>query len=307
MQHERTSKRDGLTFRVGGSDDAATCAGILALLRDIFELDLGLACDIWGWHPGYRAYSWMDGGTIAANVSTRPLPLVIGGRAVDALQIHCVATRPPYRRRGLFTDLMHRVLDDAEGRRECVLLYTGTPALYRPFGFRPLVEHRFRGRLARHGARRISPSSRILSLAVPEDLALILDLFVRRQPVSRHLGLVGNEDIFLANALMHPRWQLSYLSDEHALIVWDQPDGATRLLDIVASRIPPGASLAAALGLNAAADGSLPEIQVLFPPDRLDGSFEPVPHVPEDNDILCVRGPLAIESAPFMLPLTAVS
>lgn len=140
---------DGLRFRIGSLADPVTRAGILRLLRDIFELDFGPACDLWPWHEddGYRAYSWMDGDIIAANVSSRPLPLIVGGRAVAALQIHAVATRPAYRRRGLFSHLMTRVLEDADRRFECVLLYSGTPDLYGPFGFRPLVEHRFRGRL----------------------------------------------------------------------------------------------------------------------------------------------------------------
>jgi hypothetical protein len=46
---------------------------------------------------------------------------------------------------------------------------------------------------------------------------------------------------------------------------------------------------------------------VLFPPDLLAGSFTPVRHVPEDDDILCARGPFTIEGTPFMLPLTAMS
>lgn len=291
-----------LIFRVGGADDGRVRQGILDLLQDMFELDLGPACELWSWHEGYRAYSWMDGGTIAANVSSRPLPLMVGDRAVDALQIHCAATRPPYRNRGLFTDLMGRVLDDADRRFECVLLYTATPDLYRRFGFRPLVAHRFRGRLddtAAAGAER-----RDLSLRNPDDLDLMRRAFAQRRPQSRHLGLAGNGDVFAVNALAHPDWQLTWLADAQALIVWARPGGVTRLHDVVAGAMPAPALLAAALELD---EVSTPEIEVMFPPDRIAGSFVPVPHVPEDEDILCVRGPFAIEGTPFMLPETALS
>jgi GNAT superfamily N-acetyltransferase len=298
---------DDLTFRIDNLADPMKRAAWLDLLRDIFELDLAAFCRLGIWPAGYRAFSWMDGAVIAANVSCRPLPLMIGGKPVAAGQIHAVATRPAYRRRGLFHDLMRRVLEYADARFECVLLYSEIPALYRPFGFRPLPEHRFRGRLSPTGPAEETPRRRTFSLAAPEDVALLRDLFARREPVSRHLGLVGNEDIFAATALAHPGWRLSFLPDDDALVVWDREDGVTRLHDIVASHIPAASLLASVLELEAVADGRTFEIELLFPPDRLDGAFAPVPHVPEDHDILGIRGPFAIEGTAFMLPLTAVS
>jgi predicted N-acetyltransferase YhbS len=298
---------DDLTFRIDNLADPAKRAAWLDLLRDIFEIDLAAFSRLGIWPEGYRAFSWMDGDVIVANVSCRPLPLMIGGKPVAAGQIHAVATRPSYRRRGLFHDLMRRVLDYADARFECVLLYSAIPPLYRPFGFRPLPEHRFRGRLSLTGAAGKVPRRRALSLASPEDVALLRDLFARREPASHHLGLVGNEDIFVANALAHSEWRLTWLPDDDALVVWDRADGVTRLHDIVASRMPRASLLASVLELDAVRDDRSAEIELLFPPDRLDGQFAPVPQVPEDHDILCVRDPFAIEGTPFMLPLTAVS
>ena len=298
---------DDLTFRADDLSAPAKRAAWIDLLRDIFEIDLAAFCRLGIWPEGYRAFSYMDGDVIAANVSIRPLPLMVGGRTVAAGQIHAVATRPAYRRRGLFQHLMRRVLDYADARFECVLLYTEIPALYRPFGFRPLPEHRFRGQLSLTRTAGVLPRPRALSLAVSDDVALLRGLFARREPVSHHLGLVGNEDIFAANALAHPGWRLDFLPDDEALVVWDRADGITRLHDIVAGRMLAASVLASVLELDAARDGHAPEIELLFPPDRLDGQFIPLPHVPEDHDILCVRGPFAIEATPFMLPLTAVS
>ncbi len=293
-----------LTFRVDGLVDPARRAAMFDLLWDIFEIDLRSLAWLGAWHEGYRAFSWMDGEVIAANVSSRPLPLVIGGRAVEAGQIHAVATRPEYRRRGLFKDLMGRVLDDADRRFECLLLYTEIPELYRPFGFRPLPEHRFRGRLIADSTAHKSSPRHELSLAEPADLGTLRRIFARRRPVSRHLGLCGNEDVFLINALAHPGWRLAWLKDDDAVVVWDRVDGLTRLHDIVASRMPATSSVTAAIEITG---NPAQEIEVLFPPDLLAGSFTPVPHLPEDNDILCVRGPFAIKGTKFMLPLTALS
>ena len=76
---------------------------------------------------------------------------MVNGKVVRAAQLHAVATRPNWRRRGLFTDLMTRVLDYADGRFDRLLLFTAEPALYEPFGFRHLPQHIFTGRLAVSG------------------------------------------------------------------------------------------------------------------------------------------------------------
>jgi hypothetical protein len=191
------------------------------------------------------------------------------------------------------------------------MLYTVTPELYLPFGFRPLTEHYFRGQLdvtaldiidgaSDDGAG--GPRIERLDIGKTEDRATILDLFARRLPVSDHFGLCDDHAIFIANLLARRDWHLSFLPAQQALIVWEQRDGVTRLLDIVAARIPPMAMIAAALELR-----EMTEIQILFPPDRLTGNLTAAPYKAEDNVILMVRGPFAIEGTPFMLPPTAES
>lgn len=307
MPRNRQQEHGGLVFRIDGLADPARRAAWVDLLRDIFESDFAQFSRLGIWNDGFRDFSWMDGDVIAANVATRPLPLVVGGRRVAAGQIHSVATRPAYRRRGLFTDLMRRALADADTRFECVLLYTNTPELYRPFGFGPLREHRFRGRLHADGATAHRPRAIELSIRDAQDRSTILGLFAERRPVSDRLGLVDNRDIFVINALFHQDWRLSFLPEEKALVVWDRLDGATRLLDIVGRRVPSPSVLASTLELPPKPDDRSSEFDVLFPPDLLDGTFTPFPHIGEEDDILCVRGPFAIEGTPFMLPLTALS
>ncbi len=291
-----------LVFRVDNLADPARRIAWVALLRDIFDIDLEAYSQLGIWHPGFRAFSWMDGEVIAANVSIRPLPLLAGGRIVPAAQIHAVATRPAFRRRGLFTDLMARVLDYASARFEALLLFTATPDLYWPFGFRELAQHRFVGALGAGSTDWMTPAARPLSLASADDRALVLALHARRQPVSERFGLCGNGDVFIANALYRPDWHLDYLEREDALVVWSRAGGEMRLIDIVAPRMPTGAQLVRVLGLAPSA-----ELHVRFPPDRLGGVFRAVPHVPEHEDYLMIRGPLAVAGQPLMLPDTALS
>ncbi|WP_374379831.1 GNAT family N-acetyltransferase [Dongia sp.] len=282
-----------LIFRVENFADPARRRPWLDLLDDIFGIDLTAFNQLGIWSAEHRAFCYWDGGTLAAHVAYRPVPLTVDGTIVAAGQIHGVATRAPYRQRGLFQDLMGRCLAHCDAHCDLQFLYTETPDLYTPFGFRILPEYSFRGRFA--GTSGQQPSSRPLTPIA--DLALIQRLFAGRRPVSERLGLCANVDIFLIHAIAHPHWHLSYLQAEDVLVVWEKAT-RRRLIDIAGARLPAPQTLLSLLGED--------ELDILFPPDLLDGSFTPVPHVPEDNDLLMVRGHCTIRE-PVMLPLTAVS
>lgn len=285
-----------LVFRIEPFADPRARGPWLDLLRDIFAIDLAAYSALDIWHPGYRAFSWWLGDRIVANVSIRPLPLLVAGAAVPAAQLHAVATRPDYRQRGLFTDLMARALGYAEGRFDALLLFTASCDLYRPFGFQHRPQHHFIGRLADAIPPTTPLARRILALDDADDLALIRALHATRQPVSELFALIDNVDVFIANALYHPDWRLHYLPDHHALIV----SAGNCLIDIVAASMPPMSAIAALLA-------PATELEIRFPPDRLAGSFRAVPHVPEDDDHLMIRGHLALAGEPVILPPTALS
>lgn len=292
-----------LVFRIDAMDGQARRGPWLDLLRDVFAIDLAAYSALDIWHPGYRAFSYWAGDVIAANVSIRPLPLLVDGQIVPAAQLHAVATRPQWRRRGLFADLMTRVLAYAEGRFDRLLLFTAHCDLYRPFGFRHLPQHSFSGFLDAAPDADSARAWRRLDLADADDRALILALHAAREPVSRVLAPVDNGDIFIANALGRPDWQLRYLAAAHVLVVVEPRGMQKRLIDIVAPAWPTTATVAKALDL---APTDL-ELEILFPPDRLAGDFRAFPYTPEDDDHLMIRGPLANEGAAIMLPLTALS
>jgi len=294
-----------LTFRIDNLLDPAKRVAWVSLLRDIFGIDFSSFSALGIWPDDYRAFSYLDGDVIAANICCNPLPLRVKGRDVLAGQLQGVATRPAYRRRGLFQDLMTRVLAFADTRYEFLLLYTETPTLYQPFGFRLVAEHGFHGRFRLAGIDVTGLVIQPLSVVEPADLSLIRRLFTGRQPISDTLGIIDNEGVFFGNLLLRPGLRLSYLPVEDVLVVWDieGTDGRSRLIDLVGAAWPSMDILAAVMQLPAP-DA---EVDILFPPDRLNGTFSALPHVHEEGDLLMVRGPFAIEHEAFMLPLTALS
>ena len=73
---------------------------------------------------------------------------------------------------------------------ETVVLNTGNPEYYEPFGFRRIPEHRFRLRWNR-GPRAVGTEPmRQLDYENPDDVALLRELLAERTPVSRRLGVV---------------------------------------------------------------------------------------------------------------------
>lgn len=297
--------KEHLRFRIDNLADPVKRLAWVDLLRDIFGVDFAAFSKLNIWPEGYRGFSYLDGDVVAANISFNPLPLRMEGRDVLAGQLQGVATRLAYRRCGLFHDLMDKVLTFAAGYYAFLLLYTETPALYEPFGFRLLQEHSFTGRLQAAGFDPAARDACILSMQQPEDVALLRRLYRARRPVSEQLGLLDNEGVFFSNLLRDPSMRLSYLPGIEAVLVWDRKGtaGRVRLLDIVAADMPPPTVLATALDLPAP-DA---EIDVLFPPDQLTGTFSAMPYRHADGDLLMVRGPVDLGRKPFMLPLTALS
>jgi len=294
-----------LTFRIDNLADPVTRTAWVSLLRDIFGLDFSAFSALGIWPDDYRAFSYLDGELIAANICCNPLPLRVKGRDILAGQLQGVATRPAYRRQGLFHDLMDRVLAFAGARYEFLLLYTETPALYHPFGFRLVTEHGFQGRFRLAGTDVAGLSIRSLSGGEPADISLIRRLFTGRQPMSDTLGIIDNEGVFFANLLLRPTLRLSYLPAFDVLVVWDKEGtgGRSRLIDLIGAAWPPMDVLAVVMQLPAP-DAT---IDILFPPDRLSGTFSPLPYTHEDGDLLMARGPFTVDHEVFMLPLTALS
>lgn len=283
----------GLTYR-WRNDEGADRAAVDALRLDTFDFDVRPLDGLEARDPSYTPFSYFDdAGVCVANAAICALPLIVEGKRVEALGVQSVATRPAWRGRGLFRDLMTRALAWCDERSDLVLLTTTNPALYGRFGFHEVPQHRFVGP-APH------PASAALArpISVAADLRLIKHLFATRTPVSRRVGLVNHQAMFLLAVTGKTPPGLSYMHDFDALVVWETAaDGVFRLLDIVGPRIPPLAAILAALEVMPGT------VEICFPPDRLDFAGEALPL--KKSAGLMARGPFVGPDTRFMLPPTA--
>lgn len=272
-----------LEFRFDFAHTAHGRAELARLVRDEFELDV-TPLDRLGHDPSVVAFGWWSGDALVANVSLFDETLWLAGEPVKALGVQSVVVRPEWRGRGLFRDLATRALAWADARVAHLLLYTETPALYERFGFREITETVFSGPLRPAGTR---AARRRLSLDDDADVALIVDLFARRTPVSRLCAICDHPALFFLKAIESPEIALVHLADLDAVVAVEEPSPTLLILhDVIAPTIPTLAAIAAALG------APTQQAEVHVTPDRLD--WTPATMEREDTGAM-LRGPWPLE------------
>jgi len=275
-------------------------AGDPTLLRRVYELyehawpGLGAQAEgvrAWGmrWETS-TPFLHCEADRVLSHVGVLEMNLVVGGRPMRVGGIHAIVTHPDHRRKGHMRALLEEAIAWCDGRFEALLLTTSEPALYEPFGFRCVPEHRFAGSLRGSGGSGL----RLLDRKSADDGALLLRLLDARAPVSRRLGIVRDRAIFLFDSAF---WPLHYAESLDAVVICKVKEGTLRLYDVVAERMPP---LDAVLEL-------VPEpfelVEVYFAPDD-PGDLAPEPEPLGPDDHLMVRGPWPADG-PAMLPVSA--
>jgi GNAT superfamily N-acetyltransferase len=261
---EKATDSSGLTFRQDYFADDKAWSALVSLLHDTFGIDLDPLKRLGGADPTSMPFGWFDeSGFLAANLSAFAMPLVIGGRQINAAGLQSGAVRPPWRGRGLYRDVTRKALDWCAGQGfEAIVLYTDKPDLYTPYGFRSLPMHFYAG-AAPEPLMGVQPA-RTLDPWTPEYLALLQRALKSRTPVSDALGVCESAAMFLINTQFDPDVRLSWLEDRQAVVAWKVGDDSTFVLsDIIAATIPPLDAIFGSLGIAPSA------IEVLFSPDKL--------------------------------------
>lgn len=259
-----------------------------SLILDVFEVDIS-SLDRLGHDPSIVAFGWWQDERLVANVSLYERRLWLSGQQVVAFGVQSVATRSEWRNRGLFRDLMGRALDYADQRSDLVILGTGTPDLYRPFGFRQIEEMRFSSKLTQRSS---ASACRELSLDDDDDLALLNRTFANRVPTSLLASACDHPALFMLKAKLTAEIRLLHLTQLDAVVAVKQDTSSLTILDIVASKIPSVDEIVSAIDFHGQ------QVQVHLTPDRL--SWLPDEKYPIDNGYM-VRGPFAPEGQAFML------
>lgn len=246
------------------------------------------------WRAASRPFVVEANDRVVAHAGILELPLVLGGEPHVVAGLHAVATAPEHRRQGHMRRVIEAALAYCEERYETILLTTAQPALYEPFGFVVREEHLFSCEVSASGAQ---GHMRPVDWWRAEDRQRVHDLLRRRAPVSTHLGVLQERDVFLFNsALTHNLYVIEPLG---ALVWLTRQHTTVRLHDLVAEKIPRLEVLLAHIG------GPIERVETLFSPDRLGGTFDARPQRFDGDEYLMVRGPFLPDDVPITLPRSA--
>lgn len=287
----------GLVFRQDYFSDRAGWAALVALLREIFDIDIGPLQCLGGPDPTSMPFGWFDpNGTLVANLSAFALPLVVNGRRLNAAALQSGAVRREWRGRGLYRDVTRKALAWCDAKKfEAVALYTDKPSLYLPYGFRTLPLHSYRGAapepIGSAAARKLDPLA-------PGDLALLQEALNTRSPVSNILAVASNAPMFLVNTQLDPDVHLTWLADCNAAVAWKITQcGHFTLLDVVARDIPGLATILGGLRLR-------PTVaEVLFCPDKLNWQADARPLETGTHFMLRTENEVTLSSPAMLSPM----
>ncbi|HGH7176296.1 TPA: GNAT family N-acetyltransferase [Bacillus wiedmannii] len=93
------------------------------------------------WDNTFKALSFLQDDKVIANVAAFSLPLLINGERINATGIQSVMTHPNFRRQGLMTHLLEKMIVEIDKECDCVVLFTENPELYASFGFNVVQEY----------------------------------------------------------------------------------------------------------------------------------------------------------------------
>lgn len=248
------------------------------------------------WGKTSTPFVRIEGGKAVSHVGVLSLPLIIAGREVTAAGIHAVCTHPDHRGRGHYRAVMSEVVEWCDGRFETALLFTDSPGMYEPFGFRVVPESRFVPTTIPPGDPARPAGLRKLDWSCRDDVALLRRLVRERSPVSTTLGVASEESVFAFNAVHLPMW---YAQELDAIVSFSVDDRTVRIFDVVARRMPTWAELAAQL------PAGTDRVEVCFCPDGLGLEAPAEPCAGQGHGCIMVRGTFVRDQRPLMFPRTA--
>lgn len=247
------------------------------------------------WHAHSTPFVRFVGDIAVAHVGVMAVPVRVDGRNAVIGGIHAVCTRPAYRRRGHFREVMAEALEHCDAHFSATWLFTSRPQLYEPFGFRVVPEHVFT--IAAHTAHGTATPFERLCADRKDHVDRLHRLLATRTPVSHVLAVTDPGWLFLMNEAFDSRGlaRLHYAADLDVIAAYEMHGRELHLLDLAGPRVPLLAEMLERI------PGRFDRVVLHFVPDRLEGlPWQARPAA--TRDLLMVRGALGIEDHPLCVP-----
>ena len=302
MNHDRSTHRADHHESPSGDGDKILRSSALELYGAVWpHVPPGIEqALVWGadWFALSTPFVVEDDERLVAHAGVIPCRWWVEGRPVEVAAIHGVCVHPEHRGRGHGRRVLERALTWIDGGPWSItVLWSEKVEFYRKFGFHPRPECLFTGPCPTS----VPAASRRLDPHHGTDLALLRRLLASRRPISERIAAADSGDHFLIDLALWGEAAsfLHYLPDHDTVVVAEVEDGWLRLYDLVAMGEPP------ALGTVAGAvvgEEGVERVEIYFTPDRLPGISALKAQEHSWEDLLMVRGDLAVvEDGAFAL------
>ncbi|CAM4325482.1 MULTISPECIES: GNAT family N-acetyltransferase [Bacillus cereus group] len=214
------------------------------------------------WDNTFKAVSFLQDDKVIANVGAFSLPLLINGERINAMGIQSVMTHPNFRRQGLMTHLLDKIIVEIDKECDCVVLFTENPELYASFGFNVVQEYLMT--IPYDKNKENDFLLRKLDYYNEENRQLIQETIDSSQRLSNKFSTSNFQSSFYLN-MYDAKWneKLYYSEKLDALIVYEVDNEKLKLYGVFAPVIPVLDEICGEISER------FTEIEFYFSPDQL--------------------------------------
>ncbi|MGN4443767.1 GNAT family N-acetyltransferase [Bacillus cereus group sp. MYBK79-1] len=271
---------------------------LFPLFEEVFEITIQTLNDFSErgyWDDTYKALSFLHDDKAIANVAAFSLPLLVNGERINAAGIQSVMTHPNFRRQGLMTQLMSKMLEEIDKKCECILLFTEIPELYASFGFKVVQEYLMT--IPYDKKNNNDSLLRKLDYYNEENRQLIQETIDSSQRLSNKFSTSNFQSSFYLN-MYDAKWneKLYYSEKLDALIVYEVNNEKLKLFGVFAPVLPVLDEICGGISER------FTEIEFYFSPDQLgieDVQFTEV----QSSKYLMVRSNKELDFKGFKFPV----
>lgn len=205
------------------------------LANEIFNIEF----DDWigkGFHSGkYIPYSYENNGEIVSNASVNVMNILVKGRRFNAVQIGTVMTNESFRKQGLATKLLGRILEEYSDKADIIYLFPNENEMkfYENLGFEL---NRFRFYSADITKLRTRESRiRKLDIYNPDDLETIKRIIKNQTNYSDIFDVSENFSVRMWHYMYTMKNFIFHIPEIDAVASFSSDEGYLSLMDLVST------------------------------------------------------------------------
>lgn len=210
-------------------------------LNKLAETNFGISFNIWqeaGYlTEKYRPYFILKENQVVANASVNLMNFTLGDKVWSAIQIGTVMTADLYRKRGLASGLVKKIISDWKDKVDFIYLFANdeSASFYPQFGFERVYEFAYSKEI-----NVVSGCSKLrqMDISNPEDLELLKLKYTEGNSYSS-FSSIGNFELLMFYCSSFMRNSIYYLAEYDLIIILQNEETKLRCFDVLGRSVVP--------------------------------------------------------------------